>query len=76
MENKLSKEDWLNLITRHIKESRNGYYMSWWLRLDTGFKTSTINYHLGKLVKDGLLESKSNHYGIEYQLPKKIKTQP
>lgn len=65
----MQEEDWLNLITGKIKSSRYGYYMSWWLRLDTGIKSSTINYHLGKLVKKGLLESKSNCYGTEYKLP-------
>jgi len=66
---KLSKDEWLELITCKINSSKYGYYMSWWLRIDTGFATPYINYNLKKLVKAGLLESESNCYGIKYRSP-------
>lgn len=64
----MTQDEWLNLITEKIKSSRYNYYLSWWLRIDTGIKTSVINYHLGKLVKYGKLLSKKHRYGIEYFL--------
>lgn len=60
-----------DLVVTKIKESKNGYYFSWWIRLDFDDKYSTtkINYELSKAVKKGLLVSKSMKYGVEYRLP-------
>ena len=60
-----------DLVVSKIKESKHGYYLSWWIRLDFDDKYSTtkINYELSKAVKKGLLLSKSTKYGVEYRLP-------
>ena len=60
-----------DLVVTKIKESKHGYYLSWWLRLDFDDKYSTtkINYELSKAVKKGILVSKSMKYGVEYRLP-------
>ena len=60
-----------DLIKLKIETSDNGYYLSWWLRIDYNnkFTTPQLNYQLKKLVKKGLILSKSNHYGVEYRLP-------
>ena len=60
-----------DLVISKIKDSKNGYYLSWWIRLDFEDKYSTtkINYELSKAVKKGLLVSKSMKYGVEYRLP-------
>lgn len=60
-----------DLVVSKIKESKHGYYLSWWIRLDFDDKYSTtkINYELSKAVKKGLLVSKSMKYGVEYRLP-------
>jgi hypothetical protein len=67
----LSDQFLYDLIKLKIENSDNGYYLSWWLRLDynNNFTTAQLNYQLKKLVKKGLLMSKSNKYGIEYRLP-------
>lgn len=65
----MTQNEWLGFVTKKIQDKGAGYYMSWWLRIDTGIPTAKINYDLKKLVKRGLLLSKSNHYGIEYSLP-------
>jgi len=67
----MTPEEWYYLIKKKIEDNGCGYYISWWLRLDTGYKTSTINYHLLKLVKTGHLVKKSHRYGIEYYLTDK-----
>ena len=58
-------------IETKIKESKHGYYLAWWLRIDFEDKYSTtkINYELKKAVKKGLLLSKSFKHGVEYRLP-------
>ena len=60
-----------DLVVSKIKESKNGYYLSWWIRLDFDDKYSTtkINYELSKAVKKNLLVSKSMKYGVEYRIP-------
>lgn len=66
---KMTQDEWFDLISRKIKDKGQGYYISWWLRIDTGIPTPEINYHLKKLVKTGRLLSKSFRYGTEYSLP-------
>jgi hypothetical protein len=63
-------EEIFDLVVTKIKESKHGYYLSWWIRLDFDGKYSTtkINYELSKAVKKGLLVSKSMKYGVEYRL--------
>lgn len=60
-----------DLVVTKIKESKHGYYLSWWIRLDFDDKYSTtkINYELSKAVKKGMLLSKSMKYGVEYRIP-------
>lgn len=60
-----------DLMKLKIENSEKGYYLSSWLRLDYNnkFTTAQLNYQLKKLVKKGLLLSKSTVYGIEYRLP-------
>ncbi len=60
-----------DLVVTKIKESKHGYYLSWWLRLDFDdkYNTTKINYELSKAVKKGMLVSKSMKYGVEYRLP-------
>lgn len=71
----MTETQWLELITDKITKSdslKDGrkYYCSWWLRLDTEIPTATINYHLGKLCKKGMLEKHANMYATQYFLPK------
>jgi len=57
-----------NKIIAIIRANANGYpctdawFITWHLRLEWGYPTSTLNYHLNKFVEEGKMLKKTTIY--------------
>lgn len=62
-----------NKIIDRIRSYANGvdytdaWVVTWHLRLEWGYSTSELNYHLNKLVKEGKMLKKSSCYCTEFR---------
>lgn len=48
-------------------EYANAWVVTWHLKMETGFPTSQLNYHLNKLVKSGKVLKRTSVYCTEFR---------